>query len=304
MTKSPQEISKARLSVCENMYRVLKKGHSEERDFLFTIESISEHIRQICAEEIMPRFRNLRTDENMTKTGGDAVTAADLETEKRLSPVLCSLLPGSVVIGEEACEDNPNLLSRISEDGPVWVVDPVDGTTHFAQGEAPFGVMVALLKQGVPVASWIYMPLDEEIYTAEAGSGVFRNSEQITFSGDEQGSFMASELIVTLKTGKLPADLQQTVEHNIHHFKSNIAGRLCAAADYTEILTGKLDASFYYRTLPWDHVPGTLMIREAGGVVLDFQKQHKSASQMSGGLLAARSEQIARIVHETVFTDR
>lgn len=87
------------------------------------------------------------------------MTTADTETEKRLTNELTALLPGSLVVGEEAAFKDPAVLDYLKEDKPVWVIDPIDGTMNFAYGRSEIGVVVALVYQGETIAGWLFNPV-------------------------------------------------------------------------------------------------------------------------------------------------
>src|SRR3546814_9282988 len=57
---------------------------------------------------------------------------------------LTDLLPGSLVVGEEAVHAEPALMDQLASDAPVWILDPIDGTRNFAHGRPVFAIMVAL----------------------------------------------------------------------------------------------------------------------------------------------------------------
>ncbi|MEU0222679.1 inositol monophosphatase family protein, partial [Streptomyces sp. NPDC006265] len=120
---------------------------------------VEEAIRKAAATEIMPRWRRLAAHEVDQKSGPhDLVTDADRKAELYLTEALAALLPGSVVVGEEAVHANPASYGAIRGDAPVWIVDPVDGTRQFVRGEAGFCTLVALAHRGTPLASWTYAP--------------------------------------------------------------------------------------------------------------------------------------------------
>src|SRR4030095_3156841 len=104
-------------------------------------DRVTRLIQEAAAAEIMPRFRQLAAGDVREKAPGDLVTVADEAVEARLAPALEALLPGSVVVGEEAAAADPNLLNRLFDDQPVWIIDPVDGTSNFAEGRPAFAVM-------------------------------------------------------------------------------------------------------------------------------------------------------------------
>src|SRR5260221_247987 len=98
-------------------------------------EKVAEHIRETAQAEILPRFRLLRREDIREKGPGDFVTLADLEAERQLTQRLGGLLPGSVVLGEEAASQDRGRFALLAGEAPVWVIDPVDGTANFARGQ-------------------------------------------------------------------------------------------------------------------------------------------------------------------------
>ena len=92
------------------------------------------------------------------------------------------------MVGEEAVAADPAVLRRVGGDGAVWIVDPVDGTNNFAAGKTPFAVMVALLRDGEPAASWILDVVDDRMTVAEAGSGAYIDGVRVKTRTDDPGA--------------------------------------------------------------------------------------------------------------------
>src|SRR5512134_3277096 len=131
-------------------------------------------IREVAGSEILPRFRNLGAgDVAQKRHPRDLVTVADTEAERLLTKLLCSLSPGIAVVGEEGAEMNARILATLGEDGPVWLIDPVDGTMNFAAGTACFAVIVAYCAGGKTLAGWIYDPIADTVVWAMAGEGAW-----------------------------------------------------------------------------------------------------------------------------------
>src|SRR5690349_21342761 len=107
------------------------------------IDRVSAIIREVAEAEILPRFRRLQQSDIREKGPGDLVTVADEVAERRLTERLRDLVPNSLVLGEEAVAADQRVLGRIFEEDPVWIIDPVDGTSNFASGKPAFGVIVA-----------------------------------------------------------------------------------------------------------------------------------------------------------------
>ena len=111
-------------------------------------------MREVAAEAILPRFKKLAESDIRPKGGrGDFATTADLEAERLLVLQLTALWPGSLVVGEEASAAAPALVEAIAGSGPVWIVDPLDGTHNFAQGIPHFAVIVALARSAMVATS-------------------------------------------------------------------------------------------------------------------------------------------------------
>src|SRR5258708_31980721 len=134
-------------------------------------EKVRRLIVEVADAEVMPRFEKLKTGDISEKSPGDFVTVADVASEQRLTPALRDLLPGSLVVGEEAVAADPAVLALLDGDAPVWVVDPIDGTANFAAGIPMFAIMVALIRRGETLAAWIHDPLKRATATALAGGG-------------------------------------------------------------------------------------------------------------------------------------
>ena len=119
---------------------------------------------------IEPRFSALSSMEVRSKAAGELVTVADLDAERLLTRRLTDLLPAAVV-GEEACAEDPTLLAGLGS-ARAWLVDPLEGTTNFVEGNPAWAVMVALCEQGRTVVSWICQPTSQTMHTAQAGGAI------------------------------------------------------------------------------------------------------------------------------------
>src|SRR5262245_1690719 len=112
-------------------------------------DDVAQAVLHAAHAELLPRFSALHALSVQHKASADdpddLVTEADHAVEQALSPLLQRLLPGSQVLGEEACHANPQLLAQLEANTPLWVLDPLDGTRNFAGGSPQFGVMLALV---------------------------------------------------------------------------------------------------------------------------------------------------------------
>lgn len=217
-------------------------------------DAVAAIIRDVSATEILPRYKTLEAHEVRTKSHpGDLVTAADEAAEAALSARLRSLLPGSVVVGEEGTAANPALLDLLSGDAPVWVLDPVDGTRNFAHGVPRFAVMVALVTAGETLGGWIYDPIADVLYSAKKGAGSWRDGHKIHVGDAPRLDAMVGA------TGYRHAKLFKPLGIRTRQSGS-------AAHDYMQASDGRIDFALFRRRLnPWDHAAGALIHQEAGG---------------------------------------
>ncbi|HXK18826.1 MAG TPA: inositol monophosphatase family protein [Polyangiaceae bacterium] len=229
------------------------------------LERLGNVVRDVAQREIAPRFQQLAPSDVISKPSvedpSDLVTAADRAAEAELTLRLPELVPGSSVVGEEAVAADPSVLERLRSGAPVWVVDPLDGTRNFAAGHGPFGTMVVLVERGALLAACIYFTEGDRMFLAERGLGAFFNSERILPRAPSQG-VLAGSLYVRY----MPEELAKPLSARGAAHRA-VPGVICATHEYTEIALGHKDYTHYYRLLPWDHAPGALIVREAGGVV-------------------------------------
>tara|TARA_R110001583_G_scaffold178786_2_gene334842 strand:+ start:55677 stop:56510 length:834 start_codon:yes stop_codon:yes gene_type:complete len=226
------------------------------------IDKVTAIIREVAAEEIAPRFGQLdAADINIKTHALDLVTIADTEAERVLTQRLTSLLPGSVALGEEAAHHDPALQQRVfANSAPIWIIDPVDGTKNFAHHRQPFRSMLALYRDGKTVAAWIIDPISGDVTVAEQGSGTFHNGQAVSVRKNATLTKEARGFLISYVRDRL------IKAHGHHDFFAKVSHYSCCGAEYQEIAQGEYDFCAYRTLKPWDHAPGTLLVREAGGI--------------------------------------
>ena len=217
---------------------------------MMDLEKVAAIIRETAAEEILPRFNHLSAGQIREKQPGELVTEADTEAERVMTMRLRELLPGSLVVGEEAVAADSALLRVLEDDGAVWIIDPVDGTANFAKGNARFAVILALVRDGVTVAGWILDPLGERLITAELGGGAWAGGERLS-------------VLPPVPLAELTGSVKRS--GRLSSLVAKMARKGSAAHDYIDLVTGQLHFAHYNRLMPWDHAAGVLIHAEAGG---------------------------------------
>lgn len=256
--------------------------------------AVAALMRQVSADVILPRYRNLAAHEVEEKAADDLVTIADRESEERLSEGLAKLLPEARIIGEEACTVDPALLAGLG-DGLVWIIDPIDGTGNFAAGRPPFAVMIALAENGEAIAGWILDPLTGRLCDAARGRGSRVDGERVR--ARESGAALPVAGISTLF---VDPDQRADLERRANGCLDIVPIPRCAAEQYPRVVLGVNDLALFNRTLAWDHAAGVLFLNEAGGVAARPDGSPYRVDSNEFGLLAAASpamwERSARIL--------
>lgn len=263
---------------------------------------VAEIIAEVAAAAIMPRFRKLAAGEISTKEGPhDFLTIADTEAEHLLSRRLPALVPGSVMVGEEACSADPGLFGRLGEAAPAWLVDPVDGTMNFATGLPLFGVMVAYAVGGETIAGWIHDPVNGRSAMAARGEGTWIDGRRVTLAGPRRLDSMHG--IIAFRTGDRARAARMAARSD--RLASVLILR-CAAHEYLALLEGGAHFAFYNRIMPWDHAPGVCMVEEAGGYACRLDgRRYRPGDPPTGGasLLVAVDEEHWQLVHQGIVAE-
>lgn len=263
-------------------------------------EKIADIIKEVALELIVPRFQKLQQHEISTKSGPtDLVTIADIEAEIKLTKILKDIYPGSYVVGEEAVSKNETDMNLLAtESDPIWVIDPVDGTSNFAAGVPIFGTILALVKGGEVIQSWIYDIPNDRIAMSEKGSGVVINGARATYQ-DSNTPLKQTRGFISKKylTKKFTGDIGETLKQNF----GDIDAYMCCAHEYLDILSGKAFYAFYSRIRPWDHLAGAMMLEEAGGFVRKWDKSLYMPGDDKGGLICTPNEELWNEIHELLI---
>ncbi|MER7419978.1 inositol monophosphatase family protein [Micromonospora peucetia] len=262
------------------------------------LDDVGGLLRETADQVVLPLFRKLDDADISEKAPGELVTVADRRAEEMISAALRRLRPGSVVVGEEAVADDPALLEHLHGSGDVWLVDPVDGTSNFAAGRQPFALMVALLTDGEPAAAWVLDPLAGTLAVARSGERTWLDGQPL-WTGDRTPALGA--LRGAAMSHALPSAWRTLVEAGGGRLGELLPGLHCAGREYLDVLTGDQDFVLFWRTLPWDHAPGSLLVRAAGGVARRFDGTDYRPADGGHGLLVAASEQIWVDVREALL---
>lgn len=267
------------------------------------IEALAAILREAAIAEIMPRFRRL--DEGMVWQKSEAidlVTEADEAAEQLITARLRDLAPGAIVIGEEAVAADPDLLDRIAGADLAITVDPVDGTANFAAGLPLFAVMAAVVSRGAVVAGVIYDPMGDDWLVAEEGGGAWLQFPDGRRMRQQFAPPVPLEQMVGVCSPfLLPQAQRQPILSNLHKVRLSASYR-CAGHEYRMAMGGHLHFLMYGKLMPWDHLPGTMIAREAGAYFARLDGSPYLPTHVAGGLIVTSDEASFHRLRGEVFT--
>jgi|WetSurSiteA1Bulk_404760.scaffolds.fasta_scaffold01046_4 myo-inositol-1(or 4)-monophosphatase len=222
------------------------------------------------------------------KQTSDFVTRVDRESEEIILDTIKKVFPDHMFLTEESVHD-------IGTEHYRWIIDPLDGTTNFIHQFPVFSVSIALEYRKEINLGVIYEPLRDELFTAEKGKGSFCNKRRIKVSN------ISSFRNCLVATG-FPFRSKGMIDPYLKLFKnvflkiSDLRRAGSAALDLANLACGRCDAFFEICLSPWDIAAGAVMIREAGGVVTDFNGGHDFLQ--SGNIVAGNP-----IIHKKLLQE-
>lgn len=195
----------------------------------------------------------------------DMVTEWDMKVEKMTKSMIAEMSPGDAILGEET-GGTDNL------DGVVWLIDPLDGTTNFVHRLPHFCISLACVQDNEIKAGGIYSPITDDLYLAESGQGAEHNGQKMRCQTENR---LEQSILAT----GFPYDrephrewLNKLLNNAISHMQG--IRRLGAAAlDMCMVADGVFGVYIEKGIHAWDIAAGTLMVREAGGVVSMLNKE-------------------------------
>jgi len=217
----------------------------------------------------------------------DLVTELDLASQAEIVGRIEAVFPDHRIMAEE------DEAGRRELGGPVWIIDPLDGTTNFVHGLPTYCVSICLSVDGQPQVGVIYDPERDELFSALRGEGAFLGDQPIQPSAQDE---LSQSLLVT----GFPYDLENQIEVIMARFKrlltlSQGVRRLGSAAlDLAYVACGRMDAFWEDGLHPWDMAAGVLLVNEAGGRVSDLDGQPYDL--LSGRILASNG-----LIHQSLI---
>ncbi|MBI2018122.1 inositol monophosphatase [Candidatus Daviesbacteria bacterium] len=226
----------------------------------------------------------------------DYATEADLEAEKIIVKILTSSFPDHNLISEE--EAKIDKKSKFT-----WVVDPLDGSISFGSGIPYFSVSIGLLGEGKPILGVIYNVSFNNLYWAQKGQGSFLSE------GKASSAYLNGKAIqvskkkgLTASVGVLDFGHNLKRQHKLNLYVNKLITKIgyiysfgSAVASLSMVAEGILDLHVNY-AYPWDFVAGTVIVREAGGMVTDFEGKEPDWTKERVNIVASNG-----LIHEQIL---
>lgn len=234
-----------------------------------------------AGEIILSRFGQIKT--RRAKEGrGDIVTDVDIESESYILGRIKESFPDHSIVSEEAG------TVGAPETGYTWYVDPLDGTRNYALGIPFFCVSIALAKDGIAKYGAVYDPLHNELFYAAKGQGAMMNNSPINVSGETD----LEDAVISISWLR-----RRTEQSRFVSYVDRISGRTSyfrrlgsAALISAYVAAGRVDAYMQGAINSWDIAAGMLLVKEAGGIVTDFDGHPIDLRKPYTDILAATPE--------------
>ncbi|MBP9742660.1 MAG: inositol monophosphatase [Burkholderiales bacterium] len=190
------------------------------------------------------------------------VTDLDIKSEQIIIETIKKAFPEHNILSEEIGEQN-------NQSEYTWIIDPIDGTTNFIHGNPQYSISIALKYQGNITHGVIFDPNRNDLYSAELGRGAYVNDKRLRVA---KTNYLEDALIGT----GFPTYDMEILDKYLLIFKDmllNSGGQRragSAALDLAYVAAGYLDGFWEFKLNSWDIAAGYILIKEAGGVVTDF----------------------------------
>ncbi len=203
-----------------------------------------------ASKSIVRDFGEVEKLQVSKKGPNDFVTKTDKQVEKILIEELSKIKKNYSFLSEEVGK----IINKDKKN--IWIIDPIDGTTNFLHGIPHFAISIALQSDGEIISGLIYDPIKDEMYYSEKNKGAFLNNQRLRVS----------------KKNLLEECLFSSNHEGVKFSNLNMRYSGCAALDLAYVASGRLDGYFHNKINLWDIAAGTLMVKEAGGIVNDLNK--------------------------------
>ena len=203
-------------------------------------------------------------DAILQKAPRDYQTDADIAVERAIVEKLRGHFPDHGILGEEGVGDH-----AAAQGAPIFIIDPIDGTTNFAWGIPHFGVVISLVVGGEVVAGITYDPMLEEMFAAEASKGAWLNGARLDARGsdDTVNAVIGAGLPIPGQVRSVPEETYHAALRRCMDRTAGVRRMGSSALSIAYVAAGRFDGFFEDMLSLHDYGASMLVLREAGGIV-------------------------------------
>ena len=224
--------------------------------------SVMQNAARRAGQAILRDFSEVDKLQVSSKGPADFVSEADKKSEEIVKRELLTARPNFAFLGEETGAEG--------DSDHCFIVDPLDGTTNFLHALPHWAVHIAYQYQGEVYATVTYDPIKDEMFYASKGDGAYVNDQRLRVSGRKR---MSQSIFATgVPFLGINEDKHEEYLQRLGRVMAKTAGVRrfgSASLDLAYVAAGRYEGFFEYGLNPWDIAGGILLVREAGGFVVD-----------------------------------
>lgn len=242
-----------------------------------------------AGDVILAYYRRGETGDISRKSENDFVTEADQNAESRIIDTIRSTYPDHALLAEES--------GSTGESDTVWIIDPIDGTMNFMRGIPHFCVSIACQINGRVRHAVIYDPVNNELFVAEQGGSATLDGRRIRVSNTHR---LRHAILATGFAYQRDMDIATHLPlyNRMLSASAHMRSAGSAALDMAYVAAGRLDGFWEFGLSAWDLAAGSLLVRAAGGIVSDAERNEASPLE-TGNVLAANAKLYPQMLDKT-----
>lgn len=229
------------------------------------VKLIQKILKKIGAD---PQMAKMHKASRQLKADGSIVTDIDLQSQQMIQAELKKYWPESHLLGEEMSLQQQQVALE-NPQSPLWLLDPIDGTSNYSSAVPYFSISLALLEQGQIRFGMVYDPSRQECFWAERGQGAYLDGKPLSLSGHPVKTLKESIALVDFK--RLDAKLASHIVSNPPYRSQRNFGSI--ALEWCWLAAGRGQLYLHGKQKLWDFAAGRLILQEAGGAVAPRQNE-------------------------------
>ena len=209
----------------------------------------------------MASYGKLKNSQISSKSKNDFVTTVDKKSEQAIIMTIKKYFPDHAIQAEESGKNRGVDV--------LWVIDPLDGTSNYIHQFPMFAISIGVLQNKTLKAAVIFDPLHKEMFCAQEKRGAYLNGKKIHVTNTRR-------LAMSLMATGIPFRARERFEEYLQSFKKISMGSVgirrggSAALDLAYVACGRFDGFWELGLHPWDSAAGSLIVREANGLITRF----------------------------------